>query len=497
MEAAPATTIGGGNHSGAAAANLDPASVFLSVIEDGSLLSFACYNEEKNTILLENCMMNAYESADQTERVLLAMRPTLLLLPSKIVSNHGLLQLLTKSVDADDGGEPSEVDGIVRPRCTPYQVIKSSSLDVRSCKALTMKLRVKSLLRHAARSYSEQMGHGARQFHEQPNQTFEVSAFHALATIIDFNSKVQVQAIGSLLNFLQNTIFQHEQGGLIQVDDVMHAHSSSFMKVPAETFSALHIFATDYHPLVAAKGTGNSKEGFSLFSLLDRTHTRAGRARLREWMRKPLLELHQIELRQDGVELFLLPDLKAATERLTESIASLGPVASILARTQKSSATPNDFVLLPKAISAAISVCEILEQDFLFHLQHSVRRETHALRDLQQQSTSQNRYMGFVQSILSRCHPHVLRELLERIVMTVDDEATTESSCVVIRSGYSENLDYHKDRYAGLHGTCGNVRLGVRPDLERAVSHCRAGLQQMLSSKPRRPPLRVFLTFAV
>ncbi|MGK3733408.1 MAG: hypothetical protein ACI8RD_006762 [Bacillariaceae sp.] len=45
------------------------------------------------------------------------------------------------------------------------------------------------------------------------------------------------------------------------------------MTISPSTFSALHIFSTEHHPLIA-KGQGNSKEGFSLYSLLDRTKSK-------------------------------------------------------------------------------------------------------------------------------------------------------------------------------------------------------------------------------
>ena len=49
---------------------------------------------------------------------------------------------------------------------------------------------------------------------------------------------------------------------------------------------ALRVFLTEYHPLVANNGmrgrlTQKSKEGFSLFTLLDRTRSAAGLERLR------------------------------------------------------------------------------------------------------------------------------------------------------------------------------------------------------------------------
>lgn len=99
---------------------------------------------------------------------------------------------------------------------------------------------------------------------------YDPSSFHYLAAVIDFDSKVLVQALGALLSYLQSTVFQLAEGKYIVINKIVQAKSSACMVISPSTLSALHIFSTEHHPLIA-KGQGHSKEGFSLFSLLDRT----------------------------------------------------------------------------------------------------------------------------------------------------------------------------------------------------------------------------------
>lgn len=99
---------------------------------------------------------------------------------------------------------------------------------------------------------------------------YQPSSFHYLAAVIDFDSKVLVQALGALLSYLQSTVFQLEEGKYIIINRIVEAKTSAYMVISQSTFSALHIFSTEHHPLIA-KGHGHSKEGFSLYSLLDRT----------------------------------------------------------------------------------------------------------------------------------------------------------------------------------------------------------------------------------
>ena len=72
-----------------------------------------------------------------------------------------------------------------------------------------------------------------------------------------------------------------------------------------------HATQTDRHStvysvlyaLLSYKGKGKNKEGYSLFSLFDRTKSHPGREKLKDWMMKPVRELSIISHRQYGIGL--------------------------------------------------------------------------------------------------------------------------------------------------------------------------------------------------
>jgi len=160
----------------------------------------------------------------------------------------------------------------------PYRLLKSGTFDVRVCKTMILqKLQVLSMLKHEAfRGRHNNHPDSDRNFPQISaggTMMYRPSSFHYLAAVIDFDSKVLVQALGALLSYLQSTVFQLEEGNDIIVDRIVKAKISAYMDISPSTFSALHIFSTEHHPLIA-KGHGNSKEGFSLYSLLDRTKSK-------------------------------------------------------------------------------------------------------------------------------------------------------------------------------------------------------------------------------
>lgn len=202
---------------------------------------------------------------------------------NRIVNNIPLLDVITRRPPPLPGnGEEGEEVETTYPEISsiPYRLLKSGTFELQTCKKIILqKLKVLSILRKEASDGSSYRG--GNNYHFDSERTFPQvfpggitvfgpSSFHSLAAVIDFDSKVLVQALGALLSYLQSTVFQLAEGNCIVVHRIVEAKLSGCMELSPSTFSALHIFSTEHHPLIA-KGHGHSKEGFSLYSLLDRT----------------------------------------------------------------------------------------------------------------------------------------------------------------------------------------------------------------------------------
>jgi hypothetical protein len=492
---------------GAAAFGQEPSSgsgssmICMSVVADGPRIAFAAYNEEQNQIVLDVCVADGYEAQVTVERILATVRPTLLLLSSKIIGNDNLLGILTvpPPPEQEEIGEGNEdgaggatqtqnnttaasaataattptatTAGRNKPRSIPYRLMKTAAFDIRNCKAMILqKLRVRSLMNQQQQQQAA-AGHGGgvpfdnngRHFPNgagtnNQDQQFRIASYHAIAAVVDFESTAQVQAVGSLLSFLHGTIFRMEEGGRMTVNDVVQARASMYMNISSSTLSALHVFSTEHHPLVA-KGAGNSKEGVSLFSLLDRTMSRAGRKRLREWMLRPLLDLDAIAMRQDGVELFMLPEMQSPAGKILKLLESIGPIEQILVRIQKCSTKPSDFLVLSKALAAAAAIHSSMGEILWSLRQHTgpdpaqfVQEGGAPMETWGGPDPQSEHYLAFLDTILNRCQMSLLQQLHERIGSIVNEEATNELQCVVIKRGYNEVLDTEKDKYSRLGG---------------------------------------------
>ena len=434
----------------------------MSVVEQGQYIAFAAYNEFLNHIIVETCIVSVgCEMCDIAARVTASVKPTLLLLSTKICSNAALLEVLSTPPFVPSEGDTTEEDvpPSTRPMqgSIPYRLLKTANFDIRGCKANILKLQVASLKKSSEIVVG---GGGAtnqpiRRFPVQDSNHYSVSSFHSLASLIDFECIAEVQALGSLISFLQSTTIKHI-GGHVCIHDIVRAKASKHMSVSADTFSALHIFATERHPLLASKGSGNSKEGFSLFSLLDRTRSRAGRVQLREWMINPLIDVAAIKARQDGVELFMIPEMHNIARNILKLMERISAVDKIIFRIQKCCAKYQDILALTKALSSATAIIDTIQEELLWKLRQQCvsqidndHRESNNAAEREWNNQCEL-YINYVELFLHRCNVTSLQNLFDRITSIIDEEATYECKHIVIRTGFNPQLDKFKEEFDRL-----------------------------------------------
>lgn len=67
-------------------------------------------------------------------------------------------------------------------------------------------------------------------------------------------------------------------------------------------YSSLQIFDVESHASIHSDKT---KEGLSLFGIMNLARTPSGKALMRQWFLRPLLDFNAIESRQNAVECFV------------------------------------------------------------------------------------------------------------------------------------------------------------------------------------------------
>ena len=154
------------------------------------------------------------------------------------------------------------------------------------------------------------------QVQEMPQGATGTDRLHVLNTHINLAATQQVCAAGALLAIMhRGGHLSHAQAddssdrpAAMFVEGLSEITLDGFLTVDSTSMLALQIFQEDRHP--SAMGIGQSKEGFSVYGMLNHCVSSMGRRLLRLWFLRPIINLQVLNERQDAVFFFMhAPDV--------------------------------------------------------------------------------------------------------------------------------------------------------------------------------------------
>jgi DNA mismatch repair protein MutS len=154
-----------------------------------------------------------------------------------------------------------------------------------------------------------------------------------------------VRAAGAIIHYLQET----QKGVLGQLTRLATYATDSFMPLDVQTQRNLELFQA------SRSGTASG----SLLSIIDLTKTAMGGRLLRRWLGQPLLDITELNKRQDAIEWFA-----ASTLARRQTISLLGEVADLerlINRVKGGIALPRELVTLRHSLEAIPRIREVLE----------------------------------------------------------------------------------------------------------------------------------------
>jgi DNA mismatch repair protein MutS len=204
------------------------------------------------------------------------------------------------------------------------------------------------------------------------------------------------RAAGVIIDYLRDT----QKAALSLLTGLSTYTLDDFMTLDAATRRNLELTETIR--------TGDVKG--SLLGTIDATVTPMGRRLLRQWMGKPLLDIEQIQKRQDQVEAQFSDGMWRAEIR--DALSDLGDLERLTNRTVAGVAGPKDLVALRELLGDLPNLGLLLSQ-----------KESPAMETLHQSLDPCEDVLKLIEAALE------------------DDPPATLSQVGVIRSGYSEQLD--------------------------------------------------------
>ena len=156
----------------------------------------------------------------------------------------------------------------------------------------------------------------------------------------------------------------------IMAAGAIHDYLTQTQKSAAEQLTTLRTYSTERHMILDPQTRRNLElfEGgrwgdtsASLLSVLDLSRTSMGGRTLRAWVGQPLLDLRELEKRQESVAWFHRSALRR--ERVIALLDSVSDIQRLLNRIRGYGANPRDLLSLAESLEVAPYLKEILRED--------------------------------------------------------------------------------------------------------------------------------------
>ncbi|KAG8902921.1 MutS-like protein [Tulasnella sp. 403] len=165
----------------------------------------------------------------------------------------------------------------------------------------------------------------------------------------EFDLKQAMSATAALISYLSLMTDETNFGQYT----LRHHDLSQYMKLDASALRALNLMPNPQRD--------HGAKNMSLFGLLNRCKTAQGVRLLGGWLKQPLINLHQIKIRQDLVEVFV--DDPTSRRTVQDDFLKVMPdMRRICKRFQKSVASLEDVVRIYQAVIKLSGLKECLEQ---------------------------------------------------------------------------------------------------------------------------------------
>jgi len=173
-------------------------------------------------------------------------------------------------------------------------------------------------------------------------------------------------------------------------------------------------------------GFGRAKEGHSIFGILNRTRSYPGAKLLRSWLCLPRIDLEEILERQNAVDLLSSLELRDIVENLGTFLKGVNDCSRIIQRLQSFTASVLDWEKLFQTSLSCIKIRETAGS-------HPLLTRAQVFR-----------------SMLEECKNEKLRSIVDAIDKVIDFQESKKEKRLVIKAGFSPDLDELHQSYSSL-----------------------------------------------
>eukprot|EP00871_Galdieria_phlegrea_P002816 jgi/Galph1/3535/GphlegSOOS_G2200.1 len=370
---------------------------------------FSRYSSLDNEILCGTFQEEDLENMYNTLSLLSQMEADILILPTNTKERlSNFLKLYQANVDEHQKSvqEQDTIDGTIK-QVIPFKVnfLSSSHFSVKQAKSNLETVSILGTMEAAS-----------------------IEAKMAYLGLLDENLPASVlQSLAGLLTYILKNGVVHTYKGVLDINKISLITLNDFLRIDYSSFKAFQIFHPEPHPKMM--GDGQSKEGLSVFNIIDKTSSIQGRRLLRSWLLQPLRNLEIIQFRQNVVDYLVNKTSIELLREVSLHLRGVRNVPKIISRISNYCSSIVDWSNLRRSAKSCLSIFELI-------------RDSNLARDV------------LIQQVLNIFTKTSVYEGLRNIVSWIDSVINFKESKnqgrIYINDGYSEELDNARRIYSTL-----------------------------------------------
>ncbi|KAF8798995.1 hypothetical protein BYT27DRAFT_7177307 [Phlegmacium glaucopus] len=263
------------------------------------------------------------------------------------------------------------------------------------------------------------------------------------------SSPLCMSSVGALLDYLvrERALSDFDDDGITGLDvrDIELLALDQAMQINGDALLSLQVFENESHASVHSDKT---KEGLSLFGILNGTKTTMGRSLLRTWLLRPSLSISVIRFRQDAVACFLRSENLVTSNTMHNHLKGLKNVPRILGLMKDGRAKLSEWQGLVK-----FTYCVTMLRDAMSELH-------------------EGNHVDVLKRLLNALDITTFKEVGIRVNNIIDWEESSNHDRVCVRPHIDEDLDNGKHVYHGIDSSSVAEQISaiVPPDFAKSLN---------------------------
>ena len=253
-----------------------------------------------------------------------------------------------------------------------------------------------------------------------------------MTSILPFDCTCAVRSLGGLLRFLEKKRIGIGLEGKEAQTPIASIETVTFenvLFVDKLTLESLQVFHQVAHPSTVKS---SYKEGLSLFGILNRAVTIAGKKLMRSWFYRPTSDENVLKRRHDAINFFIDSKNYEITGVFNDNLKQICNVSRIISRLKSARLTVSDWKSLFKTSLSALRIADVC-------------------RSLISESESEHNLPEIFVDVC-KYFTSELNNIVHMIDNTIDFEQSSIDGCIQIQTGVSKDLDKLRQKYLKIPG---------------------------------------------